>query len=420
LKSTDAFWSAVVAAGVALVSVLEGWPGSMAAGLMGLAAGLAMGVLWQSRREERGWAAGPSEAAAQRTIDDLAGVVALIELPAIALDDQYRAIAFNPMAGDLFPKLKKDQPLSLISRHPDLLGAVALVSGDGLARMVEIVDHSPNGRRLRAKVSPLQLSGPQSGNGGLLVQFRDLSEQDRLAQMRSDFIANASHELRTPLASLKGFIETLQGPASEDSVARKRFLGIMGAQAERMMRILDDLLSLSRIEMRAHVPPVGIVSVGAVLKDVCQGLEPLAQSAGVNLNLELPETALEVRGERDELVQVFQNLVQNAIKYGRRNGRVDVSLAVDPSASAPRPRLLATVADDGPGIAAEHLPRLTERFYRVDTATSREKGGTGLGLAIVKHIVNRHRGDLRISSEVGKGSKFTVVLDLAQIQDFKI
>jgi two-component system phosphate regulon sensor histidine kinase PhoR len=246
------------------------------------------------------------------------------------------------------------------------------------------------------------------------VQFRDLSEQDRLAQMRSDFIANASHELRTPLASLRGFIETLEGPASEDSAARKRFLSIMSAQAARMTRILDDLLSLSRIEMRAHVPPTGNVSVGAVLKEVCQGMEPLAHEAGISINLNLPQTPpLQVRGERDELVQVFQNLVQNAIKYGRRGGRVDVSLKVDPATSPRRPRLLASVADDGPGIEAEHLPRLTERFYRVDTATSREKGGTGLGLAIVKHILNRHRGDLKISSEVGKGSTFTVSLDLS-------
>ena len=414
LKFTNAFWAAGLAAGLALVSVLAGWPVFVAAGFACLAAGLIAGVLWQSQTDQKAVARVETHFGANQSIDDLASVVALIELPAIALDDRPCAIAFNAMASDLFPNLEKDQPLAHISRHPDFLGAVELVSGDGLERVVEIVDHLPNGRRLRANVAPLNLSSPGSRNAKLFVQFRDLSEQDRLAQMRSDFIANASHELRTPLASLRGFIETLEGPASEDSAARKRFLSIMSAQAARMTRILDDLLSLSRIEMRAHVPPAGNVSVGAVLKEVCQGLEPLAREAGISINLDLPQTPLlQVRGERDELVQVFQNLVQNAIKYGRRGGRVDVSLTVDPAASPRRPRLLASVADDGPGIAAEHLPRLTERFYRVDTATSRERGGTGLGLAIVKHILNRHRGDLKISSEVGKGSKFTVSLDLS-------
>lgn len=412
MKFTGALWLAAAAAGLAVISRMAGWPDALGTGLAGVAAGMAIGTYWQARLDRPGPKKENVESVASRSMDNLASVIGLIELPAIAFDDSSCAVAFNTLASDLFPNLEKGQPLSRISRHPDFLGAVALVYSDGLPRVVEIVDHLPNGRRLRANVAPLQLSGPGGRNAKILVQFRDLSEKDRLAQMRSDFIANASHELRTPLSSLRGFIETLEGPASEDAEARRRFLSIMSAQASRMTRILDDLLSLSRIEMRVHVPPTGNVSMGPVLKEVCQGLEPLAQNAGITLNFEKPKTEFHVRGERDELVQVFQNLIQNAIKYGRRGGRVDVTLFKDDTASPQRPRVLATVTDDGPGIAAEHLPRLTERFYRVDTATSREKGGTGLGLAIVKHILNRHRGDLKISSEVGKGSKFTVTLDL--------
>jgi two-component system phosphate regulon sensor histidine kinase PhoR len=245
----------------------------------------------------------------------------------------------------------------------------------------------------------------------LLLQFRDTSEQSRLAQLRADFIANASHELRTPLASIKGFIETLQGPARDDAPARTRFLEIMATQAHRMNRILDDLLSLSRIEMRAHLRPEGEVDAGELVAQVIRGLEPLAREAEVTLSLR-PSTALaRVRGDRDELEQVLQNLIHNAIKYGRKSGTVDIELTERAAAKGRRHALAITVRDDGPGIAPEHLPRLTERFYRVDTARSREKGGTGLGLAIVKHILNRHRGELEITSEVGRGSQFTIVLE---------
>jgi two-component system phosphate regulon sensor histidine kinase PhoR len=339
-------------------------------------------------------------------------LVGLVELPAVVLDAKFSVTAFNTLAADLFPGLGQGQPLSRMTRHPDVLGAISLVTGDGLARVADIVDHLPQGRRLRASISPLRIGEAVGRETGLLLQFRDLSEQDRLAQMRSDFIANASHELRTPLASLRGFIETLQGPASKDAAAQERFLGIMSAQSARMMRIIDDLLSLSRIEMRAHVPPTATVQLNPILREVTQGLEPIAEEAGIKVHLVLPEEMLTVRGDRDELVQVFQNLIQNAIKYGHNGGRVDIMLAKDLAGDVRRSRVRATIADDGPGIAAEHLPRLTERFYRVDTATSRDKGGTGLGLAIVKHILNRHRGDLQIASDLGKGSIFTVVLDL--------
>jgi two-component system phosphate regulon sensor histidine kinase PhoR len=244
-----------------------------------------------------------------------------------------------------------------------------------------------------------------------MLQFRDTSEQERLAQLRADFIANASHELRTPLASIRGFIETLEGPARNDDVARVRFLSIMATQAARMNRILDDLLSLSRIEMRAHLRPEHKVDLGELVAHVVHGLEPLATQAEIRLNFAPPAAPAMVRGDRDELEQVMQNLVHNAIKYGRHGGTVDVTIDRRRATKVTRAACTVSVRDDGPGIAPEHLPRLTERFYRIDTARSRAQGGTGLGLAIVKHILNRHRGELEITSEVGRGSQFTVILD---------
>jgi two-component system phosphate regulon sensor histidine kinase PhoR len=277
--------------------------------------------------------------------------------------------------------------------------------------VVDLFERVPVERRISATVSRL---GGRDGRRNLpllLISFRDLTEQDKLAQMRADFIANASHELRTPLASLRGFVETLQGPARDDPEARSRFLSIMSSQANRMTRLIDDLLSLSRVEMRVHLPPRGILDLNEVATYVAQALEPLAAASKVKVVVTKSEGAVRIRGDRDEIVQVLQNLVHNAIKYGREGGRVEIAVSRVLDGSPPVPRVLIAVADDGPGIAPEHLPRLTERFYRANAQTSRDKGGTGLGLAIVKHIVIRHRGELRISSVVGKGSTFSILFD---------
>jgi two-component system, OmpR family, phosphate regulon sensor histidine kinase PhoR len=275
---------------------------------------------------------------------------------------------------------------------------------------VELVERVPVERRVAATVSRLARSSrPPAPH--VLVTFRDLTEQDRLGQMRTDFVANTSHELRTPLASLRAFVETLQGPARDDANARKRFLQLMALQAERMTRLIDDLLSLSRIEMRVHLPPRGIVDLNETAAYVCQSLEPVAEAAKANLKLVRDETPARIRGDREEIVQVLQNLIQNAIKYGREGGAIEVRVGRDARAGAGGAKVWVSVVDDGPGIAPEHLPRLTERFYRVNVASSREKGGTGLGLAIVNHILNRHRAELRISSRLGAGSSFTASFD---------
>ncbi|HEX2135039.1 MAG TPA: ATP-binding protein, partial [Microvirga sp.] len=265
-----------------------------------------------------------------------------------------------------------------------------------------------------AHVAPLAFSGRTQEPDFLLITLRDLTQQQRIERMRADFVANASHELRTPLAALLGFIETLRGPARDDPLARERFLPIMQAQAERMSRLISDLLSLSRIEVNEHVRPGTPVNLAEVIGHVGEGLGPVARETGVELILDLPPGPLPVLGERDELVRVFENLVENAIKYGAAGKRVEVVLR---RVEAPRPQAEVAVRDFGPGIPPEHVPRLTERFYRVDATESRQKGGTGLGLALVKHILARHRGTLAIDSEVGRGSTFTVRLDLAKAAD---
>ena len=244
----------------------------------------------------------------------------------------------------------------------------------------------------------------------------------RAEEARADFVANASHELRTPLAAVSGFIDTLKGHARDDEKAREKFLDIMSVEAGRMRRLIDDLLSLTRIELNEHVPPSGEVDLAGVVRDAAAALMPLAEADDVTIAIEAAPDLPLVAGERDELIQLFQNLLNNAIKYGRQGGHVwvTVSRAVAPASPLGRggvPALVsASVRDDGEGIPREAIPRLTERFYRVDVKRSRERGGTGLGLAIVKHIVNRHQGRLLIESQPGEGSTFTVLLPAVSVR----
>jgi two-component system phosphate regulon sensor histidine kinase PhoR len=251
-------------------------------------------------------------------------------------------------------------------------------------------------------------SAVEARDPAIILFLRDLTEQERLDEMRADFIANASHELKTPLASLLGFIETLQGAARNDADARDRFLGIMAKQAERMARLIDNLMSLSKVEMRAHLKPQDQVNIADVVRSSVDAMEPMARDAKIELSVSSAADDAFVLGDRDELTQVFLNLIHNGIKYGRAGGRVDISIARVSEAGATA-RIHITVADDGPGISPQHLPRLTERFYRVPEIGP-DRAGTGLGLAIAKHVLNRHRGELRIVSTEGAGSKFTVVL----------
>ena len=329
---------------------------------------------------------------------------------ALALDADGIVIHHNLQAEELFPRVRVGQPMINISRSPELLQAIEQPR-EGEITVVELQDRVPVQRRVSAIITTLDVAKGEMGAPALLVSFRDITDQEKLARMRADFIAHASHELRTPLASLRGFVETLQGPARNDAAARERFLGIMATQAARMTQLIDDLLSLSRIEMHVHVQPRGIVDINEVVNFVVQAMEPVARSAGTVLDYRRYGTPARVRGDREELVQVVQNLVENAIKYGKDGGRAAVSITREAPLRGGPGRFAITVTDDGQGIPPEHLPRLTERFYRVSAMASREKGGTGLGLAIVKNVITRHRGELRIASQLGEGSTFTVLLD---------
>ncbi|MEP9349856.1 ATP-binding protein [Xanthobacter sp. KR7-225] len=339
-------------------------------------------------------------------------LVSALPEPALLLTPEGEIVTANARVALAIGPARVGDPLSFLVRVPEVLDAVRAAAKDSLPRRVEFAERVPLDRWLEAHVVPLHLAPEPEGRGGpdaVLLTFRDLTQQRRVEQMRADFVANASHELRTPLASLSGFIETLQGPARNDPAARERFLSIMAAQARRMSRLIDDLLSLSRIELNAHVRPETPVELGAIVAHVCDTLSPLAKDRGVAIELVKEADRAVVRGDRDELIRLFENLVENALKYAAEGRKVTVSVACEGPAAAPA--AVVAVRDYGPGIPPEDLPRLTERFYRVDVAASREQGGTGLGLAIVKHIVVRHRGRLSIDSVPGEGSVFAVRLD---------
>jgi two-component system phosphate regulon sensor histidine kinase PhoR len=281
----------------------------------------------------------------------------------------------------------------------------------GGAQKADFSQRIPVERQFEVQITVLDATGqPAKARPSILLFFRDLTAAWRIERMRADFVANASHELRTPLASILGFIETLQGPARNDPAARERFLAIMRDQAKRMTRLIDDLLSLARIEMRAHLPVTTAVDLNAVATQVCRALEPLAQERSVTIAISGSEQPLRVLGDRDELVRVAENVIENAIKYGESGQKVEIELRQLDAIEGRMQAVELSVRDYGPGIASEHLPRLTERFYRVDPTASRQQGGTGLGLAIVKHIVNRHGGRLALESERGRGTTVRIIL----------
>ncbi|MBI4273583.1 MAG: PAS domain-containing protein [Rhizobiales bacterium] len=341
-------------------------------------------------------------------------IVAAFPDPVVALDRQGRVVAYNARANAIAPALRAGEHGSIALRNPELVTAIRRVGETGEVQHVEYAERVPADRWLEAFVTPVPASSA-AGNGRtnlVLVTFHDLTPLRRMEVMRADFVANASHELRTPLAALSGFIETLRGPARDDPSARDRFLGIMQAQANRMARLIDDLLSLSRIELNAHLHPETPVDLLAIVRQVVDSLQTLAADREVKITITPPQQSLIVPGDRDELIRIFENLVENALKYGASGKRVDISCRQVSSPDGKQEALVA-VRDYGPGISAEHMPRLTERFYRVDVSESRAQGGTGLGLALVKHILNRHGGRLAIDSKPGEGATFTVRLPLA-------
>jgi two-component system phosphate regulon sensor histidine kinase PhoR len=318
------------------------------------------------------------------------------------LDDVERVLFVNHSMRDVLgPGLDRKRASSVL-RNPDVLAAIA-EARRGFSTDVPFSLPVPIERHYQAYAARISVSPSVTA-----VLLHDLTVVKRSEQLRADFIANASHELRTPLAAVTGFIETLRGPARDDEAARDQFLDIMGVEAARMRRLIDDLLSLSRIEMNEHVKPEGRIGLESVVRQAAAALKPLAAQDGITITVEAGAHTPQVIGEQDELAQLFQNLIHNAIKYGREQGKVQISVG-----QLPDGQVFAAVRDDGEGIAPNAIPRLTERFYRVDVKRSRERDGTGLGLAIVKHIISRHQGRLSIESKLGEGSVFTVLLPAA-------
>jgi two-component system, OmpR family, phosphate regulon sensor histidine kinase PhoR len=328
--------------------------------------------------------------------------------PLVLLGADGRIVAANAAATELLGPAIEGRHYITVLRQPALLDAI---EGTLRHRQPAHARYLVSGTARESVWKVLAAPVEGEGDAGVLVSFLDTTDMEQAGQMRRDFVANVSHELRTPLTALLGFIETLKGAAREDAAARDRFLSIMEREAERMNRLVRDLLSLSRVEAEERVRPTERVDLAGLIGACVTALRPMADEAGVALEVSGADQPVSVPGDPDQLTQVFHNLIENAVKYGGAGGHVGVAIsreARDLSLRGPAVRI--EVSDRGEGIDAIHLPRLTERFYRVDSHRSREKGGTGLGLAIVKHIVNRHRGRFRIDSEKGKGSRFSVIL----------
>lgn len=341
----------------------------------------------------------------------LKGIAAGTPLPAILIGPDERILTLSPSAVEQFGEGLAGRHFFTVLRNPDVIDAVAGVLRDGMARKTRLAlsDHAQD-TVFRVSCTPVPLDTQR----GVLVFLEDTTSLEAAGQMRRDFVANVSHELRTPLTALIGFIETLRGPARDDAQARDRFLETMEKEAGRMNRLVLDLLSLSRVESEERVRPKTQTDLVEILRSVSLSLRPLAEAAGITLEFDLQTDAAAVLGDQDQLMQVFTNLAENAIKYGASGERVRFGLRwIERDAMLRGPAWEAMIEDFGPGIDAIHQHRLTERFYRADNHRSRELGGTGLGLAIVKHIISRHRGRLKIDSEPGRGSRFSVVIATA-------
>lgn len=373
-------------------------------------------LLGEIVRLRRSWL--QRESRLEQGLSNLNQVIDALDDPLLIINGNRTVARANESSIQLFGEAPDGRDVSVMLRHPDVLASLDATLADGRPRSLEITQPVPVEQAFEVRIVPLRELRTDTGQGepaeagpAAVVTFHDITSLKRSEQLRADFVANASHELRTPLSALVGFIETLRGPAREDAEARDRFLGIMDEQAHRMTRLVSDLMSLSRIEQDEHTPPVEPISLVPVIKGVIDGLELTARERKMPIRFHVPDTLPTVYGDADQLAQVFQNLLDNALKYGREDTEITVAARVERTGR--RRSLAISVADRGQGIEKDHIPRLTERFFRVDPARSRSLGGTGLGLAIVKHIVSRHRGRFAVESTLGEGSTFTVYLPIA-------
>jgi len=339
------------------------------------------------------------------TPDQTQSVLSAIPIPLVWIGRDQRIKALNSRAEALLGGVVIGRHHVTVMRQPAVLACIEAAFETGFLQSCEYaIRDAARDSIYRVTASPLT-----AGEDGVMLGYEDIGLLQAADEMRRDFVANVSHELRSPLTAMLGFIETLSGPARDDAAARDRFLGIMKTEASRMNRLVQDLLSLSRVEANERQQPKTTVDLNDCLQRAVSTLERQAKEAGVQLNLPGAAQPMTVQGDADQLLQVLTNLIENAIKYGGREVSVTISeIARDPTLRDAA--VMIEVADDGPGIDPLHIPRLTERFYRIDAHRSRDLGGTGLGLAIVKHIVNRHRGKLRIESAPGQGARFIVIL----------
>lgn len=340
-----------------------------------------------------------------------ASLLAGVRLPLVLVARDERIRHLNPPAADLFGKDMVGRHFLTVLRQPGVTEAIAATLRTDVPQEARFTrrDHMQE-TLYRVQCTPVR----DPSMGGVLASFDDVTSVETAGQMRRDFVANVSHELRTPLTAILGFIETLRGPARDDAEARDRFLATMSAEAERMNRLVTDLLSLSRVETEERVRPTELLDLPELVGGVCLSLGPIAENAGVRIDCAAAPSGLPlVQGDKDQMRQVFANLIENALKYASAGERIAIGfdrISRDPVLG--QAAVVAWVEDFGPGIDSIHIHRLTERFYRADDHRAAGTGGTGLGLAIVKHILNRHRGRLKIESTVGRGSRFSVLLPI--------
>lgn len=425
--------AAWAAGALAIAAAVAAFANDFSAALLMVLAGVAC---YAALREARRFiiTSRSDDAAEAAELSELAPLLEALPDPALLIDDEARIVGSNAAARQQMQFEARGQFLTSVLRHPDVLEAVQAATNDGETRAVEYETTGQVEHHTRCYVAPVNWGGQHAA----MLVFHDQTARISTERMRADFLANASHELRTPLASLTLLIETLAGPARDNAADRDRFLAMMQVQADRMRRLIDDLLSLSRIELDEHVPPSDRADLIDVTREVVDALMPVAAERNVTIRINAPDASVNVVGERFQLAQVVQNFVDNAIKYSPPGGEVLVEIGeggdreetcaragrrwdgagrvaiLTPAAAANLSYAYIRVEDAGPGIEEHFLPRLAQRFFRVERELGNERGGTGLGLAIVKHIINRHRGGLLVESQPGRGSAFAAYLELAE------
>ena len=331
--------------------------------------------------------------------------------PIILLDSDRKIVFFNNAASKIFNVQIHFDLVSTI-RDPVLLRSVDEVLAKRISVGASLVLFNPVKLTYQVRVIPVSLA-TNSADMRVLLLFNDISSEIVVEKIRQDFVDNVSHELRSPISSLIGFIETIQGPAKDDAESQKKFLSIMMSEAQRMSRMVEDLLSLSRLETIERMRPDETADVTNLISTTSELFARQAQNRSMNIKLDMDVNLPSIQGDADELLQVFNNLVDNAIKYGREKTNILIKMRfIDRIPDIGDAGISIVVENQGDGINPEEIPRLTERFYRTDKGRSRELGGTGLGLAIVKHIINRHRGRLVINSNLNDKTTFTVFLPL--------